>query len=140
MVGRDNFGRRIHINFPFAPCYDGSLMFFRKFENESNDSFTLYFFDEEMFGAQQLIDEWMYIFKCGPAEKRWRIEKSQQNSYTVFNKKWVAKNIDAVIEDYNWDGVVTRVDHFYNVMPLSICHSSKSITFCYDYYTTDYSH
>lgn len=138
MVGRDNFRRRVHINFPFSACYDGSLMFFRNFTNESNETFTIYFYDEEMFGAQQLIDEWMYNFRQGPAGKRWRIEKPQQNSHTVFNKKWVAKNIDVVVEEPRSDGIVTRVDHFYNVMPSSICHSSKSITFMYDYWTTDY--
>ena len=138
MTGKDIFYRRVHINFPFTPCYDGSLMFFRKFENESNETFTIYFYDEEMFGAQQLIDEWVYNFKYGPVRKRWCIEKNPQNAYIVFNKKWVAKDIDVVIEDYCDGKLIKRIVHFYNVMPSSICHSSKSITFIYDYCTSDY--
>ncbi len=137
MTGKDSFRRRVHINFPFDPCYDGSLMFFRKFENESNDSFTLYFYDEEMMGVQLLINQWL----CKPTNiiKLWEINENPINKMQMyFNKKWVARDIDVIIEDYWGSHFIERVDHFYNVMPSSLCHSSKSITFVYDYYTTDY--
>ena len=140
MTGKDVFHRRVHINFPFAPCYDGSLMFFRKFENESNDSFTLYFYDEEMMGVQLLIDQWLYNH-TNTALKLWEINQNPiDKMHMYFNKKWVARDVDVIVEDY-WSGhFIERADRFWNVIPISFSYINNSITFHYDYCTTDFYH
>ena len=140
MTGKDVFRRRVHINFPFAPCYDGSLMFFRKFENESNDSFTLYFYDEEMMGVQLLIDQWLYNY-TNPLVKLWEINQNPiDKMHMYFNKKWVARDVDVIVEDYWGSHFIERVDRFWNVIPTSLSYNGNSITFHYDYCTTDFYH
>lgn len=146
MVGKDIFHRKTYIDFPVPVCIDGSLMFFKKFVNEADDRFTIYFYDDEKEAVADLWTQWFKIlprrhFKLWDMSDLLTITKyATGDIYDYAKKKWFVKDVEVVIDD-NW-GVnnnesIKRVDRFSGVIPVSYDSNYNCITFEYAFYISD---
>jgi len=144
MVGKDIFYRKTYIDFPVPVCIDGSLMFFKRFENETNDRFIIYFYDDEKEAVAELWDQWFKVLpRCHC--KLWDMtdlleitKHANGDIYEYAKKKWFVTDVEVVIDDNgsNW-GREVRIDHFSGVMPVSYDSNYNCITFEYNFYITD---
>lgn len=142
MTGKDYYNHKVHLTFPFSACYDGSLMFFKVFEDVTNNDFTLTFYAEEAVGMGRLMHQWLHRTPLG---KLWEWIDIGLSEMNVGGTVWYKKNkiaIDSVVvytEDFDAYGeFIGRKTNYHNVMPISIDYNTMAMSFHYDYCTTDF--